>query len=126
MTDIDLHPGDDALLRALLRGDSHAEAAASCGLSDRTVRRRMADASFRQTLRTARRETLRRTSDVLAEAAVEAVRTLADLMRAAESPASVRRASARDLLDFSLRVREHVDLTERVEELEQMLTGSGS
>lgn len=125
MTGSDLHRGDSALLQALLRGDSHVQAARACGLSERTVRRRLADDSFREALTSARRETLRRTADALGEAGLDAVRTLRLLVTEPRTPASVRRAAARDLLDLSMRVREQLDLVERVEDLEQLLRGSG-
>ena len=125
MADLDRHPGDDQLLQALLRGTSHCEAAAACGLSERTVRRRLSDPAFREELKGARHETLRHTADALAHAGLAAVHALAGLATDAGSPASVRRAAARDLLELSLRVREQVDLSERIEGLERTLRVGG-
>jgi hypothetical protein len=121
MTASDLSTGDDALLRALLRGATHAQAALACGLSERTVRRRVAGPEFRGALVAARRETLMHTADALATAGLSAVRGLTDLMTDPQSPAAVRRSAARDLLDLSMRVREQVVLEQRIADLEQSL-----
>ncbi len=98
----------------------------SCGLSERTVRRRVATPTFQAALRSARRETLRRTTDILATAGLDAVRALALLATESTSPATVRRAAARDLLELSLRVREQLELVERIEELEHAIRGAPS
>lgn len=122
MTEIDLSPSDHTLLQALLRGESQAQAALACGLSERTIRRRVSTPAFKRSLRDARSETLRRTSDRLADAGLEAVTALFDLVRDVASPPSVRRAAARDLLDLSMRAREQLDLADRIEDLEQSIT----
>lgn len=114
---------DDKLLQCMLRGDSRVEAAAATGMSERTVRRHLADPEFKKALRAARDETVRRTSDALADGATRAVATLAALMDDSSAPPAVRRAAARDLLQLSVRAREQVDLVDRLEELEIAING---
>lgn len=108
-------------MRAILGGASQAEAAAASGLSERSVRRHVTDPAFKAALRAARDETVRRTSDALADGATRAVATLATLMDDSSAPPAVRRAAARDLIQLSHRVREHVDILAEIEELKEEL-----
>jgi predicted ArsR family transcriptional regulator len=116
---------DDLLLQAILRGNSQIEAAAASGLSERTVRRHLADPAFKAALRAARDESVRRTSDALADGAARAVATLSALMDDATAPPAVRRTAARDLIQLSHRMRDQVDVIERLEELETALKEGG-
>lgn len=112
---------DDLLLQAVLRGDSQVEAAKASGLSERSVRRHTAEPGFRAALRAARDESVRRTSDALADGAARAVATLTELVDDPEVTPAVRRAAARDLIQLSHRVREHVDILAEIEELKEDL-----
>lgn len=112
---------DARLIQCLLKGDSQAEATAATGMSERTVRRHLADPVFKKALRAARDESVRRTSDGLADGATRAVATLAALMDDSSAPPAVRRAAARDLIQLSHRVREHVDILAEIEELKEEL-----
>lgn len=112
---------DSRLIQCMLRGDSQAEAAAATGMSERTVRRHVADPVFKKALRAARDESVRRTSDRLSDGATRAVATLTALVDDAAVSPAVRRAAARDLIQLSHRVREHVDILAEIEELKEEL-----
>jgi len=77
----------------------------------------MRDANFREQLEDMRRETLRRTTDALLQAALSAVHTLTDLTAEGSAPAGVRRAAARDILEQASKMREQYDLSVRVDDL---------
>jgi hypothetical protein len=78
MADKSRKKAEDALLLALACGASVDQAARQCGLSSRTVYRRLAEADYRRRLQGLRGDMVSRTVGTLAAAASEAVRTLLD------------------------------------------------
>ena len=96
------------------------QAARQCGLSIRTVYRRLAEADFRRRLQALRSDMVSRTAGTLTAAATEAVRTLLELLKTPVSDA-VRLGAARSVLEMGLKVREAADLEERLAALEQQL-----
>ena len=112
---------DETLLTALACGATVASAAHSAGMSPRTVHRRLKEPAFQERLRQARADMVHRTSAMLTAAGLESVKTLLTLQQA-ECPAGVRLGAARSIIDLGIRLREFVDLQERVIQLEQKLT----
>ncbi len=88
----------DAALLALLEGKSQAEAAKQAAVSDRTIRRWLADPSFAHDLERLRRARFARTLDRFAACGEEAVEVLRGIAQDPEKPASARVAAARALL----------------------------
>ncbi|HEY7153831.1 MAG TPA: helix-turn-helix domain-containing protein [Gemmataceae bacterium] len=111
---------EDALLLALACGATVENAARQCGLSERTVYRRLGEPDFRQRLQQLRTDMIQRTAGALTAAATEAVRTLLELQKAAAPPA-VRLGAARSVLEIGIKLREAADLEERLAALEQQL-----
>jgi hypothetical protein len=111
---------EDALLLALACGATVEAAARQCGLSDRTVYRRMAEPDFHRRLQRVRDGFVQRTAGTMTAAAGEAVRTLLELMKAPFPPA-VRLGAARAMLEIGMKVREASDLEERLAALEERL-----
>jgi hypothetical protein len=109
--------GEPLLISALLQGKSVAEAAQASGLSDRTVKRRLADPSFVQELRQARQRAIGRAVNVLIESTTTAAVTLRWLATHATQE-HVRLAAARSILEYAFRGLETLDLAERVAALE--------
>lgn len=109
--------GDEALLAALAAGHTYAEAARVAHLSDRTVRRRMADPLFRAELDDLKRTVVQQTAASLVDASTSAVATLKTLMASRDEWVKLRSAVA--LLDVSIRYREALELSERVASLEE-------
>ena len=120
MADKPRKKADDALLLALACGASVDQAARQCGLSSRTVYRRLAEADFRHRLQALRGDMVSRTAGTLTAAAGEAVRTLLELLRSTAS-AAVRLGAARAVLELGMKIRESTDLEERLSALEQQL-----
>lgn len=109
--------GDEVLLAALAAGHSHPEAGKLAGLSERTVRRRLADPLFRAELDAMKREVVQRTAASLADASTEAVGTLRLLLASREEWVQLRAAVS--LLDVTIRYRETLELSERLAALEE-------
>ncbi len=111
---------DDAMLMALTCGATIEEAAAKAGLSRRTATRRMHDPAFQDRLRDLRIEMAKRASSMLTAAGMSSVRTLLHLQENVYPPA-VRLGAARAALEIGLRIRETVEMEERLANLERTL-----
>jgi hypothetical protein len=111
---------DDALLLALACGATIENAARKAGVSERTVRRRLADPAFKRRLDGIRGDMVQRSMGMLTAAAMEAVKTLVALQDR-DQPAAARLGAARAILEYGAKLREEADLTKRVEALEAEL-----
>jgi len=111
---------DQALILALLNGDTVEAAAAQAGMGERTVYRRLGDSAFQRQLSQTRTRYLQQAIGVLARRSVEAAGHLQHLAAHAETD-SARVSAARHILDLSLRATETLDLAERVAALEAKL-----
>jgi transposase-like protein len=118
MADKHRKKAEEALLLALACGASVEQAARQCGLSSRTVYRRLAEPDFRRRLQALRCDMVSRTAGTLTAAASEAVRTLLEILRSAAPPA-VRLAAARAVLELGVKLRDAADLEERLADLER-------
>jgi transposase len=112
-----LRKADDALLLALACGLNAEQAAKQVGVSVSTAYRRLDDPAFRARLDELRRDMLSRASAMLTAAAVEAVRTLADLLKPANGP-SVRLNAARSVLEHGVKLRGLVEVEGQLADLE--------
>ncbi len=110
-----------ALLVALLAaGRPYNECAHEAGVSVRTIGRLMADTAFKSEVAAARNELVQRIAGRLADAGAETVKTLVELRDGAESEA-VRLGAARSVLEYLTRLREHVELADRLAGIEAAL-----
>ena len=109
---------DDALLIALACGATVASASAKSGLSQRTIYRRLEEATFRKKLQTYRSDMVGRSSSMLIAASMEAVKTLLTLLGAGNATAS-RLGAARSILELGLKLRQATELEERMVQIEE-------
>jgi transposase-like protein len=110
---------EDALLLALACGATVEAAARQCGLTDRTIYRRLSEPAFKDRLQALRTDMVARAAGMLTAAAGEAVRTLLQLQK--EAPATVRLGAARAVLELGMKLREVADLEARMAALEARL-----
>ena len=106
---------------ALACGATVEMAAHKAGVSPSTVYRRLNDPFFQRELKKLRAEMLERASAMLTASAMESIKTLLELQKPA-TPAAVRLGAARATLDLGMKLRQTVELEERVDELEQILS----
>ena len=111
--------GDDVLALALARGDNLVTAAAACGVSERTVRRRLAQPEFRRRVEQLRGEMGAGALGQLTDSMTGAVTTLKCLLDAKAE--AVRLGAARALVELGLKVRDQVELERRLAEVEGRL-----
>jgi len=117
------HNSDLVIVEALSRGESQTAAATLAGCSVSTIRRRLDDAEFRGRVEKFRAEMLDSAAGKLGATVVKAVTTLESLL-SSEIPPAVRMASAKALIEFSLRTREALSWEKRIAELEARAANS--
>jgi transposase-like protein len=110
---------DPMLALALAGGQPIAAVADQFGLSRRTIERRLADPAFRRLVADFRGQLIAAALGLLAENMTRAARAIAGLI---DSPREhIRLRAARTLIHAGLRVRDSVDLGDRIRDLEAEL-----
>jgi type II secretory pathway component PulF len=111
---------DEQLLLALACGATIEAAAQKAGISRATATRRARDPEFQRRLQEIRSETVMRTSHMLTAAGMEFVKNLLELARPPSS-AAVRLGATKAGLELGAKLRETVELEQRLTQLEQRL-----
>jgi hypothetical protein len=109
---------EEAVLMALMRGKGIRGAAMECGLSPRTIYRRLEDPVFVKRLQTLRAELIGDITGMLQGSSIIAVGTLQDLM-GINVPPDVRLRAAKTILELGIKMREVIDLANRLAVLEE-------
>lgn len=109
---------DDILLMALACGATTEGAAQKADIGVATVYRRLKDPDFKDRLQKIRADIVQRTAGSATAAGIEAIKTLVALMRDS-NPGSVRLGAARAVLELGTKLRESVELEQRIAVLEQ-------
>jgi hypothetical protein len=112
-------------LEALVNEPSLSRAAAAAGVNERTLRRWLQLAAFRDALLRARRDAFGQAIGLTQKYAVAAVATLGKVMSDNATPPSSRVSAAGLILKFGREGVELDDLAERVEALERAAKGEG-
>jgi hypothetical protein len=107
---------DEALALALASGQTLRLAAEAAGIGERTAARRWADAEFRRRVSVLRGDLVGRALGRMADGMSAAADVLRQLL-AAESE-SVRLGAARSLLELGVKLREAVEMEERLAAVE--------
>ncbi len=110
------HNADDAIAAALAAGKIVRDAAAEVGVAERTIHRRLSEAGFRARVDELRSELVATALGRMADTMADAADTLRRLL-GAESEA-VRLGAARSILELGCRLRESVELEQRLTTLE--------
>jgi hypothetical protein len=111
---------DDVLILALACGATPESAAQKAGVSVRTVYRRLADPAFRAQVNEVRADLVRRAASLFTAASMPAIKTITTLQESANSEA-VRLTAARATIELGCKLRETVELMERLAALEARL-----
>jgi hypothetical protein len=108
---------DTELILALACGSSPESAATKARVSPRTVYRRLADPAFRAQVNRVRADLVQRAAGLLTAVGMGAIKTLATLHESASSEA-IRLEAAKAILDRGCKLREAVEIVERLSALE--------
>lgn len=111
---------DAVLVLALACGATPESAAQKAGVSVRTVFRRQADPAFRAQVNAVRADLVRRAASLFTAASMPAIKTITTLQESAKSEA-VRLGAARATIELGCKLRENVELMERLAALEARL-----
>jgi HEAT repeat protein len=110
---------DEALALTLASGQTLRDAAAAVGVSERTAARRWGDPSFRQRVAELRTDMVQRSLGRLADGMSEAADVLRQLLAAKSE--SVRLGASRSMLELGVKLREAVELEQRIATIENQL-----
>src|SRR5262245_23287575 len=111
---------DEKLLLALACGATVEAATRQAGLSVRSVYRRLDDAAFQRRLRGLRAQMLERAGGMLTAAALESAKALLELQKPGVQDA-VRLGAARAVLELGIKIRELVDIEQRLALVEEQI-----
>jgi uncharacterized protein (UPF0147 family) len=115
---------EETFLALYAVGATVENAAFKAGMGVRTAYRRLGEPAFQARLTQARFDTEVRTTAMLTGAGLGAVKTFVDLQQDSTVPASVRRAAARDVLEYGLKYRESTGTLLRIAAIEQQLANA--
>jgi hypothetical protein len=118
---VDLEPGQERAIIALLSEPTLRAAASSAGISETTLWRWLREPSFRVAYRRARQEVLERATIRLAAIAEAAVEALGEIVADPTVSPHVRVSAASRIIEFALKAAEIEDVQARLEKLEAAL-----
>jgi DNA-binding MurR/RpiR family transcriptional regulator len=116
----------EAAIASLLRTRTIRGAAKACGISEPTLYRLLREPEFKASYRAARRELVEHTLAQLQQDGADATAALREIVKNKQSPASVRVAAARVILEQGIKAVEMIDLQERIERLEETISAKGA
>jgi hypothetical protein len=115
------HRRDDMLVLALARGETLATAAQLAGVSERTCNRRLQSPEFRRKVQQARSQLVDAAAGKISNTLDVAADCLKNLLGSASD--AIRLSAARALFDIGLRLKEAVELENRLQAVEDRLNG---
>lgn len=116
---------DEQILAALIATGAVRPAAKVAGVSETTIRTRLADPDFRAQYETAKGAVLQEACDALAARLTHAVDVLVEVLDNTENAATVRVSAADSLLRHGLRYIEMGNILLRLDALEQRANNEG-
>ena len=116
----ELKSANEIFLAALVCGASVEAAARKADIPRRSAYRRLKDPKFLKRLQEARAEVTKRTSAVLSAGSLEATKALMELI-SPKSPPATRLGAARAIIELATKLREMVEMEERLQALEERL-----
>ncbi len=111
---------DQALMLALACGATVESAARKASVSESTIYRRLKEPGFQRDLAKLQSEMVQRATAMLTASTLESAKTLLSLQDPSMPPA-VRLGAARAVVDFGVKMRQLVELEERLAAMEALL-----
>jgi transposase-like protein len=116
--------GREAAILALASGETVSGAAQKAGVNERTIHRWRSEDAFRREVNQARAEMFSRALGCAAEGVVSGALVLRQLCLKAKSE-TVKLGAARSLIELGTKLRESVELEERLQALEERIESKG-
>lgn len=114
---------NERIVAALLTSKTMQEAAESCGLTERAIRKRMETPEFRMLYADAKTAILERATTSIQGHTSAAVDTMAEVMKDTKNAPQVRLNAADAVLRNALKLTEQQDILERLSALERAQHG---
>lgn len=112
-------------LAALLNSNTQDEAAKAAGIGTRTIKTYLQDEAFRKEYRSRLTELCENAARKAQRELSQSVDTLTAIRDDKDTPPAQRITAAKTIIDSALRLREQVELEDRIEALEQRLNDCG-
>ena len=112
-------------LAALLNSSTQDEAAKAAGIATRTIKTYLQDEAFRQEYRSRLTELCENAARKAQRELSRSVDTLTALRDSKNTPPAQRIAAAKTIIDSALRLREQIELEDRITALEKRLSDCG-
>ena len=112
-------PRKERALQALLVSRTRAEAAATAGIGESTLREYMKNPEFMERYKQAFGDMVRDATRQAQALLMPALSTLQTVMEDEEIPAQARIIAAKSIIDYSLKLTEQADILEQLRELER-------
>ena len=123
MTETELSPRQRRFVAAMITTRTVAEAAHEVGVTERTGYKYLANPDVKQAIAQALDVVLAQATQLAVASITGSLDTLVEIHNGRDNPAGARVSAARALVLWGLRLREALDLAERVTELETWLAG---
>lgn len=124
-SDANLEAKHDAAIVALLSTRTVRGAAKKCGISEATLYRLLQLPDFTTKYRAARRGLVETVTAQLQQDGADAAKALREIVNNKKAPASVRVSAARVILEQGIKAVELIDLSERLDRLEELEKARG-
>ena len=115
----------DSAIAALLSTRTVSAAAKKCKISEATLYRLLQVPEFKTKYRAARRELVENTIAQLQQDGMDAATALREIVKDKKTAASVRVSAARVILETGIKAVELIDLSERLDRLEELEKARG-
>lgn len=112
---------NESIIIALATTPTIKEAAKKAGVSEATVYSRLRDKEFKKAYSDYRKRLIEDSATALSLQLGDAITALGNIVRNKKTPAAVRLQAADTIIRNSLRVNEHIQLTNDVEELKAVV-----
>ena len=110
---------DDKIIAALLQYGTIREAAAQCGLSERTIYNKLKKPEFKQALQKGKALIISNVSTHLTGQLERAVKGLLELLDDPGTPPSVKLMTCKTIMEQSIQLAEMTDIYDRLDALER-------
>lgn len=112
---------NENIIIALATSSTIRDAAAKAGVSEKTIYQRLKDADFKRAYTDFKKALIEQSATALSLELSNAVRAMGDIVTDESVPAAVRLQAADAIIKDTLRMREHIQLTDDVERLKAMV-----
>lgn len=116
-------PNKERAIAALLTSKTKQEAAAAAGITDRTLRKYFEDRDFQEAYKEAFAGVLEDATRQAQQSAQAAISTLRNIVEDTTEASAVRVQAARNVLEYTLRLTNAIDIENRLRAMEMIIGG---